>query len=56
MVKLVGNSCIYLSNPLHKISFIFNVTHEYDYQKKKKMLPMSNILALESLHYSLLKI
>ena len=32
MVKLVGNICVYLrlpmSNPLHKLSFIFNVTHE----------------------------
>jgi hypothetical protein len=32
MVKLVGNICIYfrlpMSNPLHKLSFIFNVTQE----------------------------
>ena len=32
MVKLVGNIYVYLrlsmSNPLHKISFIFNVTHD----------------------------
>ena len=32
MVKLVGNICVYLrlpmSNPLHKLSFIFNVTQE----------------------------
>ena len=32
MVKLVGNICVYLrlpmSNPLHKLSFIFNITQE----------------------------
>ena len=32
MVKLVGNICVYfrspMSNPLHKLSFIFNVTQE----------------------------
>ena len=32
MVKLIGNICLYfrlpMSNPLHKLSFIFNVTQE----------------------------
>ena len=32
MVKLVGNICVYLrlpiSNPLHKLSLIFNITQE----------------------------
>ena len=53
MVKLVDNICVYLrlpmSNPLHKPFFILFYFYFFTYL----MLPRSNLLSLESLHYSL---